>query len=189
MSASRAVPPLGEWPLIGRAIELEAFERALSRPTCAAVVLYGEAGVGKSRLADTFLASADEMGHPTARVLASAAAATMPLGAMAPVLPADVDASSAPGALFESARRAMATLGTSRPVILVDDAHNLDVSSAVLLTQLIAAGVVMVVATIRDGEPLPDAVAGWWRTPDAVRIDVGDLSKTATREVLVTIEE
>ena len=75
MSASRAVPPLGEWPLIGRAIELEAFERALSRPTCAAVVLYGEAGVGKSRLADTFLASADEMGHPTARVLASAAAA------------------------------------------------------------------------------------------------------------------
>lgn len=186
MSASRAVPPLGEWPLIGRAIELEAFERALSRPTCAAVVLYGEAGVGKSRLADTFLASADEMGHPTARVLASAAAATMPLGAMAPVLPADVDASSAPGALFESARRAMATLGTSRPVILVDDAHNLDVSSAVLLTQLIAAGVVMVVATIRDGEPLPDAVAGWWRTPDAVRIDVGDLNKTATREVLET---
>lgn len=66
MSASRAVPPLGEWPLIGRAIELEAFERALSRPTCAAVVLYGEAGVGKSRLADTFLASADEMGHPIA---------------------------------------------------------------------------------------------------------------------------
>lgn len=186
VSASTAAPPPGAWPLTGRAIELEAFERALSLPSCAAVVLYGQAGVGKSRLGDAFLARAEQQGHPTARVMASEAAATMPLGAMAPVLPAAVDASSAPGALFEAARRAMATLGSPTPVILVDDAHNLDVSSAVLLTQLIAAGVVMVVATMRDGEASPDAVAGWWRTHDAVRIDVGDLSKAATREVLET---
>ena len=86
-----------------------------------------------------------------------------------------------PGALFEAARRAMVALGTSRPVILVDDAHNLDLSSAVLLTQLISAGVVMVVATIRDGEALPDAVAGWWRTRGAIRLDVGDLSRRGHR--------
>ena len=133
-------------------------------PTCGAVVLYGQPGVGKTSLGEAFLDRAKDEGHPTGRVLASAAAATLPLGALATVLPADIDASAAPGALFDTARRAMVDLGAARPVLLVDDAHNLDLSSAVLLTQLISAGVVMVVATIRDGEALPDAVAGWWRT-------------------------
>ena len=172
------------WPLTGRVIELEAFAQALCQPSCAVVVLYGQPGVGKTSLGEAFLARAEDEGHPTGRVLASAAAATLPLGAMAPVLPADADASSAPGALFEAARRAMVELGTATPVILVDDAHNLDMSSAVLLTQLIAAGAVMVVATIRDGESLPDVVAGWWRTQGAIRMDVGDLSRSATGEVL-----
>ena len=179
------VPDLG-WPLTGRVAEIEAFARALALPGCAAVVLYGQAGVGKSSLAEAFLARAESEGHPTARVLASAAAATMPLGALAPILPADADASasSAPGALFEAARQAMVALGPSTPVVLVDDAHNLDLSSAVLLTQLIAAGVIMVVATIRDGEEVPDVVSGWWRSRDALRFDVGELSRTASGAVL-----
>lgn len=173
-----------DWPLSGRVIELEAFAKGLALPTCCAVVLYGQAGVGKTSLGEAFLARAEEEGHPTGRVLASVAAATMPLVALAPVLPADADASTAPGALFETVRRAMAALGEAKPVLLVDDAHNLDLSSAVLLTQLIAAGAVMVVATIRDGETLPDVVAGWWRTRGAIRLDVDDLSRSATGEVL-----
>lgn len=184
VSASTVEPLPCAWPMTGRTVELAAFDEALVASSCAAVVLYGQAGVGKSRLADALLARAEAEGHPTARVMASEAAATMPLGAMAPVLPVDADLSNAPGALFDAVHRAMIALGSSTPVILVDDAHHLDVSSAVLLTQLIAAGAVLVVATIRDGEAIPDAVAGWWRTRDAVRIDVGDLSQAATREIL-----
>ena len=81
------------WPLTGRMIELDAFARALALPSRAAVVLYGQAGVGKTSLGEAFLAHAEAQGHPTGRVLASQAAATMPLGAMAPLLPIDADAS------------------------------------------------------------------------------------------------
>lgn len=187
MTPSTVGVPGGGWPLAGRSIELEAFAQALDRSTCGAIVLYGQPGVGKTTLGEAFLDRAKDEGHPTGRVMASAAAATMPLGAMATVLPADADSSSAPGALFESTRRAMVSAGTSRPVLLVDDAHNLDLSSAVLLTQLIAAEVVTVVATIRDGEALPDVVGGWWRTRGAMRLDVGDLSRPAIAEVLADV--
>jgi ATP/maltotriose-dependent transcriptional regulator MalT len=66
----------------------------------------------------------------------------------------------------------------------VDDAHLLAGSSAVLLTQLIDAGAVFVVATIRAGEPAPDAIAGWWRSERSRRIDLQDLDRDATAEVL-----
>ncbi|MEO6629532.1 MAG: hypothetical protein ABIP03_13320, partial [Aquihabitans sp.] len=55
-------------------------------------------------------------------------------------------------------------------VLMVDDAHLLDNSSATLLSQLLDAEVVFLIATIRDGEPLPDAVASWWRDERAARV-------------------
>jgi ATP/maltotriose-dependent transcriptional regulator MalT len=173
------------WPLARRTAEQDAFTAALDRDGTNVVVLYGPAGVGKSRLADAFLDAAEQRGRLTARVTASAAAALMPLGALAPVLPHDLDATATARDLFERTRSQLQSLGgDDRLVLLVDDAHLLDTSSAVLLTQLIDAGAVFVVATIREGEVLPDAVAGWWRSERAVRLDLQDLDRPATRDVL-----
>lgn len=173
------------WPLARRTAEQDAFAAALAQDGTNVVVLYGPAGVGKSRLADAFLDAAEQHGRLTARVTGSAAAALMPLGALAPVLPHDVDATATARELFERTRSQLQSLGgDGRLVLLVDDAHLLDTSSAVLLTQLIDAGAVFVVATIREGEALPDAVAGWWRSERAVRIDLEDLDRSATGDVL-----
>jgi ATP/maltotriose-dependent transcriptional regulator MalT len=172
------------WPLARRHQEIEAFDQALVDDGTNVVVLYGPAGVGKSRLADAFLAAAERHGRLTARVTASSAAALLPLAALAPILPHDVDTAAARD-LFERTRSQLQSLGgEGRLVLLVDDAHLLDTSSAVLLTQLIDAGAVFVVATIRQGEPLPDAVAGWWRSERAQRFDLQDLDRSATGEVL-----
>jgi ATP/maltotriose-dependent transcriptional regulator MalT len=173
------------WPLARRGSELDDFIAALDSAGTNVVVLYGPAGVGKSRLADAFLAAAEGHKRLTARVTGSAAAALMPLGALAPVLPHDLDASSSARELFDRTRSELQSLGgEDRLVLLVDDAHLLDTSSSVLLTQLIDAGAVFVVATIRDGEAVPDAVAGWWRGERALRMDLKDLDQAATAEVL-----
>ena len=43
---------LQRWPIVGRRAELEVFERALRSGEHAGLVIYGRAGVGKTRLAD-----------------------------------------------------------------------------------------------------------------------------------------
>jgi ATP/maltotriose-dependent transcriptional regulator MalT len=180
------VPQLtNPWPLARREGEIEAFAAALAQDGTNLVVLYGPAGVGKSRLADAMVAAAEQHGRLTARVTGSAAAALMPLGALAPVLPHDLDATASARDLFEQTRSGLQSLGgDERLVLLVDDAHLLDTSSAVLLTQLIDAGAVFVVATIREGEVVPDAVAGWWRSERAIRVDLKDLDRSTTADVL-----
>jgi len=186
-SIANDLAPGAHWPLAGRGTELAALAAAIASPNCSMVVLYGPAGVGKTTLADAALAQAVATGRPTARVLASAAAALLPLGALAPVLPPDIDAISTPRGVFNAALGALQALGDgATPMLFVDDAHLLDASSAVLVTQLVAADAVVVVATIRDGESLPDVVAGWWRTRNVVRLDVGDLTRAAVADVLTT---
>lgn len=177
-----------QWPLAHRDAELQAFSEALAEPGRNLVVLYGPAGVGKTRLADACLDLAEERGYLTARVLASKAAALLPLGALAPILPHDLVDAASPRVLFERTRDELHSLGGGeRLVLLVDDAHLLDASSAVLLSQLIEAGAVFVVATIRDGEPSSDAVAGWWRSERALRMDLRDLDRQATADLLAAV--
>ena len=152
------------WPLARRTDERDEFAAALDQDGTNVVVLYGPAGVGKSRLADAFLDVAETSGRLTARVTGSRAAALMPLGALAPVLPHDLDSTATARELFERTRTEFVSLGgDGRLVLLVDDAHLLDTSSSVLLTQLIDAGAVFVVATIRRRHRGRPRRRGWWR--------------------------
>ncbi|MCU1498569.1 MAG: hypothetical protein JWM47_2522 [Acidimicrobiales bacterium] len=161
---------------------------AFSDPGRNAVVIYGPAGVGKTRLADSCGAQAVADGRLTARVVASHAAALLPLGALAPILPAASEPDATPAAVYEQARDELLALGGGdQLVLIVDDAHLLDHSSAVLLTQLLDAGAVFVMATIRDGEPLPDTIASWWRRPGTLRLDLRDLGPEGTEAVLTLV--
>ena len=74
---------LQRWPIIGRRPELEVFERALGSGELAGLVIYGRAGVGKTRLADECRLQAAAAGHPAERVAGSRTTALVPLGAVA----------------------------------------------------------------------------------------------------------
>src|SRR5687767_6899213 len=77
-------------PLVGRREELELIEHGLSRSRIAGVVLAGEAGVGKTRLAREALSLAESKGLPVAWGSATEAGRGVPFGALAHLLPASL---------------------------------------------------------------------------------------------------
>ena len=76
---------LNRWPLVGRDDELELATSALEACNC--VVLTGAAGVGKTRLAREVLARVATDHDRTEWVAATQSAATVPLGAVAHLVP------------------------------------------------------------------------------------------------------
>src|SRR5581483_7680651 len=82
-----------EWPLTGRAEELQWLGALLRAGTAAGVVISGPAGVGKTRLANEGLRLAEALGYPVASVTATRAGRDLPFGALAPMLPATEDTS------------------------------------------------------------------------------------------------
>lgn len=169
MSAPDTVAP---WPLIGRDRELARFAAAWTARRCRGVVVCGPAGIGKSRLAEEYLALAAPDGLNGGRATASIAAAAVPLGAIAHLIPPGLDLSD-PVRGFAEMARALSGPGGDRPrVLLVDDLQWLDAASAVLLRQLMDADVIRLIGTVRTGEPVGDAVAALCGGDAIHRIDL-----------------
>ncbi|MEV6333048.1 LuxR C-terminal-related transcriptional regulator [Streptomyces sp. NPDC051909] len=160
--------------------ELEAFEVAWGRRSCQAIVIAGPAGVGKSRLAEECLARAVRGGFKGRRATATAAAATVPLGAIAHILPPGVDLSEPVKGFAEVARVLSGPQRDRKWAILIDDVHLLDATSAVLLRQLMITRLVRLIATLRTGEPATEAVQALCYGDEISRIDldVFDLNQT-----------
>jgi predicted ATPase len=124
---------MGKWPLTGRQAELERLNGILAGEGRAGVVLAGPPGVGKTRLANECLDLAVTREYATARSVASRAAAGIPLGALATLLP-EVRSAGGPADLLRWARAEIAKLGGGRRLaLLVDDVHLLDDTSAALV--------------------------------------------------------
>lgn len=157
---------------------------AIGRAEVAGVVLAGDAGVGKTRLGDECLAIAEKAGFTTARALATRATSTIPLGALAPLLPP----ASTRRARLDSLQRAATALveqSGQRPLmLLVDDAHLLDPASAAVLHRLASSAQAFVVVTLRAGEAAPDPVVALWKDELALRIDVRPLTREETESLL-----
>ncbi|GAA4053790.1 helix-turn-helix transcriptional regulator [Nonomuraea soli] len=157
------------WPFVGRVAERE---RALTILRRSNIVIAGAAGVGKSRLAAELAASF----QAPVRVRGTHAAGALPLGAFAPLLPG-----GEPGA--NPLRWAADAILARRPSLLVvDDAHLLDASSAALAHQLSAR--VRVLATVRTGQECPDSVAALWEDDRGARLDLDPLGQDETAELL-----
>ena len=75
------------WPLVGRQAELEVLSAALADTRAGGVVLAGEAGIGKTRLAREALARAEAAGLEVEWLAATRAAASIPFGAVSHLLP------------------------------------------------------------------------------------------------------
>jgi DNA-binding CsgD family transcriptional regulator len=168
------------WPLVGRDRELASFAAAWTARHCHAVVVCGPAGIGKTRLAEECLDRTARAGFSGSRATASVAAAAVPLGAIAHLIPPGLDLSD-PVRGFAAVARALSEPGGSRKrVLLVDDLQWLDAASAMLLRQLLDASVVRLIGTVRTGEPVGEAVAALCGGDAVHRIDLSafDLQQT-----------
>ncbi len=175
---------LDRWPLVGRGDEI-----SFSRDVIAAggsIVVAGDSGVGKTRLALELIASARSEGRRTEWAAATHAARSIPLGALAHLVPAD----AVGGGREATLRAVIESLDRHRDgkwVLGVDDAHLVDGVSAVLVHQLVARGIASAVVTVRTGEPVPDPILALWKDELAVRVEIQPLSQAEVSELLTAI--
>ncbi|MFF4229459.1 LuxR C-terminal-related transcriptional regulator [Streptomyces sp. NPDC001820] len=163
------------WPLVARSGELDAVKAAIGNFQCQAVIIQGPAGVGKTRLAEECLVQAMAAGHTGGRAVASAAAAAIPLGAIAHLLP-DTPIGDDPVAAFASAVTALqAGEDARRYVLLVDDLHLLDATSATVISQLLQTEQFFLIGTVREGERRTAAVSSLDGGDRVSRIALGQL--------------
>jgi DNA-binding CsgD family transcriptional regulator len=159
--------------LIGREAEL-----AIGRETVAAargIVVAGPAGVGKTRFASELVEGLDG-DYRRLRIVATRAAASIPLGAVGALVPPD----ASPDVLTLNAIAASLQRIDSRLAVLVDDAHLLDDASAALVHRLALEEIAVLVVTVRTGEAVPDPVRGLWKDEHCRRLELQALSRDET---------
>ena len=126
--------------------------------------------MGKSTLAR--LAAEDYSGrHPntlTRWVTGTPTERVVPFGAFGHLI--EIDDIGKPAALLRAARASLSR-GQGDLLLVVDDAHDLDVLSATLVYQLALAGTARMIVTAR-AEAAPEAIAALWTDGLLARIDV-----------------
>lgn len=178
---------IGAWPLVGREEELEAIASARSVQGYRGVVVIADAGVGKSRLAREALAAAERAGAFVAWAQATQSAASIPLAAMADLVP-DEARSDDVVALFRRCAEDLRARADGRPVVLaVDDAQLLDPVSAALVLHLATSSTAFILATVRAGASCPDAIVSLWKDDSAARLELGRLDDEKVRALIETV--
>lgn len=154
---------------------MAAIGAALRRPDLAAVLITGDAGVGKSRLLDATLQQAEHAGFATVAITGTRALADIPLAAFAAMLPQRLAGDA--GDLVQI-RRILQDRAGGRPLLLgVDDAQLLDDASAAVTYQLATDLTAFVVATVRSGEIPPDAITALHKDGLAARVSLDPLGR------------
>ncbi|MGP8160044.1 MAG: LuxR C-terminal-related transcriptional regulator [Candidatus Dormibacteria bacterium] len=171
------------WPLVGRHEELALLARELERPASCGVIIAGAPGVGKTRLRAEALARLRRDGWVVREVTATVAAATIPFGPLAPLLPEALSMSPL-DVLRHSVRELRQERGNGRLVVSVDDAQFLDAASSALLHQLASTQTASLLLTARSGETLPDPITGLRKEGAIGWIELQPLSRTEVEALL-----
>jgi DNA-binding CsgD family transcriptional regulator len=175
---------IGEWPLVGRAAELQIITQATrtAGDRATGVVLSGAAGMGKTRLATEAVAACGPRDARRRWIVGTASARSIPLGAFA-----DIATDFGPDPLRRVREVTDALIGGDRDravVVVVDDAHLLDELSAFAVHQVVARRLATVILTIRSGEPQPDAITAIWKDRHLERLELQPLSLSETTHLV-----
>ncbi len=133
--------------------------------------MVGPAGTGKSRLVGHAVRDLEGV----AWVRATTAASEVPLGAFAHLLPPTPPSANPIG---------WAAAALQVPTLVVDDAHLLDPVSAALVHHVVTQGRTRVLATVRGGEAVPDAVFALWKDGLVPRLDLDPLTREEAAAIL-----
>lgn len=155
------------WPFVGRHDELDRVRTWYLDEEVRGVVVAGPGRIGRSRFAVECARTIGQHGARVEQVAGSSSSADIPLAAMAHLLPPEVldtahtAADLARASVLRRAQAAFDEISSNghRPVLVVDDVHDLDPLSAALLTALFAAGSAFGVI-VGDRRPGEDAVLG-----------------------------
>jgi DNA-binding CsgD family transcriptional regulator/energy-coupling factor transporter ATP-binding protein EcfA2 len=158
------------WQIVDRPSEFGAVRSALTGSEGCGVVLVGAAGVGKTTLARAVTGSLRSQVHWVASTESSR---SIPLGVFAHLV--GPSTSRDPTALLASARESL--VAQENTVVGVDDAHLLDQLSATLLHQIAVDHAGRILATVRTGEPVPDAVTSLWKDGYLQRFELKPFNK------------
>jgi DNA-binding CsgD family transcriptional regulator len=173
---------LREWPLVGRQEELEFVWSSVAERS-AGLVVAGAPGVGKTRLLREVLRRAEMAGRPTAWAQATQSARQIPFGAIANLLPAEL-AGSGRRNLLRAAADELVSVGETRLVLGLDDAHLLDEHSAAVLLLLAETQRCAIVASVRTGEAAPDSITALWKDEILGRMELQALSRQEVEGLL-----
>jgi DNA-binding CsgD family transcriptional regulator len=172
------------WPFTGREDELEWMAAARRDPACRGGMVSGTAGVGKTRLAREALAAVRTDGAAIEWVQATAAAASIPLGPFADLVPVGAHTGDRLHLFQLCAETLRARAAGKRLLLGVDDAHLLDPTSAALVLHLAMNGTAFVVVTVRAGERCPDPIVALWKDLEVPRLELQQLSEDETADLL-----
>ncbi|HET6664556.1 MAG TPA: LuxR C-terminal-related transcriptional regulator [Acidimicrobiales bacterium] len=176
------------WPLVGRGEELAELERLLAPDWGqGGVALFGDAGVGKTRLVAEVVDARRGDGVAVEWVRATEAAKHIPLGSFAHLLEPVDDAHHPDDLLHVALAELRERSGAATLILAVDDAHLLDESSVALLHLAVTQSAVQVLASVRTAEPVPPGLVGLWKDELLVRLDVGPLTRDATEQLVLAM--
>jgi DNA-binding CsgD family transcriptional regulator len=175
------------WPLVGRAEEMRAIEAAILASDVSGIVIYGAAGVGKSRIVREALSAAESHGCEGRLAVGASSARAIPLGVFSAWAQSGVtDTIQLLHGVIESLTSAA---GGATVVVGVDDVHLLDDLSIFVVHQIVQRDAAKVVLTVLDGEPIPDTVQEIWRGGRFHRLDLQPLSLDETTMLLTATFE
>lgn len=174
---------MGADPAVGRREELR-FIRDNRARGARGVVIAGEAGVGKSRLAREALVDAGGEGWTTQWVGASETLARVPFGPFSPLFGARHRGGSDPLDRLRDGITRRNGGAVDRFALVLDDAHSLDPESAGLVHRLALTADFFLIVTVRTGEQMPRAVTELWKDGPLERLELQALPRPEAEELV-----
>jgi DNA-binding CsgD family transcriptional regulator len=173
---------------VGRERELSEVRRLLgSERGPRGVAVFGEAGVGKTRLVAEAVDARRADGVAVEWVRATEAAREIPLGSFAHLLAPGDDVHHRDDLLHLALARLRERTESGGFLLAVDDAHLLDDVSIALLHLAVTQSPVRVLVSVRTGALLPQGLVGLWKDELLARLDVGPLTRDATEHLVITV--